>query len=404
MKKTQWIYYIIVAVLLGLYTWVQMNETAAKEEEKESFAHDRSIAYGSQVLYERLNDYFPDAEVEVWDYSPYDYLPDAYSGNSGYIFINDNIITDEYNVRELLHYVEMGNHVLLVSRRMPFFLTDTFGISINYGFAEDVDSTALNFLHPAYKNGAKLNIPRDFVYAYMKFEENDSLQRSALAQNFKQEINMVKINYGEGTLILSTLPKLFTNYHLLYEDNYRYANYAFSFLPKDLETIYWDNYFKIEQEEARERDRDPLRYVLSQEALKWALRIAIALGFLFVLFQSKRKQRIIPLVKPLPNASLDFIDTIGRLYYQQGEHGKLANKLIKLWKDHIWHQYRLRADLFTDDFMWQLSGKSGVPKEQIKNLCHEIDKIQRQQVLNANELINFHTELASFYKQSKQES
>ena len=58
------------------------------------------------------------------------------------------------------------------------------------------------------------------------------------------------------------------------------------------------------------------RQILQSQALKWAFYMTLISLILFVIFRGKRTQRIIPVIDPLKNATLDFTKTIGDLYYQ----------------------------------------------------------------------------------------
>ena len=71
------------------------------------------------------------------------------------------------------------------------------------------------------------------------------------------------------------------------------------------------------------------RYIFTQPALTWAYYLVL-IGLLFyALFAGKRTQRVIPVVEPPRNTSLEFAQTVGRLYFQQGDHDNLARKKIQ---------------------------------------------------------------------------
>ena len=82
-----------------------------------------------------------------------------------------------------------------------------------------------------------------------------------------------------------------------------------------------------------------MRYILSQPALKWAWYIFL-IGMLdFYIFNAKRKQRIVPIIKPLANTTVDFTKTIGNLYYQEGDHGNIIDKKIIYFLEKIRNEY-----------------------------------------------------------------
>ena len=56
--------------------------------------------------------------------------------------------------------------------------------------------------------------------------------------------------------------------------------------------------------------------------------IALLSIILFIFFNAKRRQRIIPIIEPLVNSTVDFTKTIGNLYFQQNNNADLINKKI----------------------------------------------------------------------------
>ena len=138
--------------------------------------------------------------------------------------------------------------------------------------------------------------------------------------------NFARIKYGKGQLLLHTTPIAFSNFHLLREQNVEYAGRVFSHLVEG--PIYWDNYSNVSLALARRmndlayynpyktfNDEGPLQYILSQPALAWTWYLGLTLALLYLLFRAKRKQRVIPVLEPNHNTSLEFISTIGRLVF-----------------------------------------------------------------------------------------
>lgn len=72
----------------------------------------------------------------------------------------------------------------------------------------------------------------------------------------------------------------------------------------------------------------PLRYIMSQPPLKSAWFLGLFGILIFMIFNAKRKQRIVPIIKPLENLTVDFTKTIGNLYYQEGDHTNIIDKKI----------------------------------------------------------------------------
>jgi hypothetical protein len=127
-------------------------------------------------------------------------------------------------------------------------------------------------------------------------------------------------------------PVAFTNYNLLKEDRYRYTENVLSYIPKG--NIYW--YTKGQNNE--NISESPLRYILSQPALKWAWYLFLIGMLIFMIFNAKRKQRIVPILL-LANSTIDFTKTIGNLYYQEGDHTNIIDKKIIYFLEKIRTEY-----------------------------------------------------------------
>jgi hypothetical protein len=69
-----------------------------------------------------------------------------------------------------------------------------------------------------------------------------------------------------------------------------------------------------------------LRFILSNPALKYAWWVLLGGLALFIFFNAKRKQRIVPIVEPLKNNSVDFVKSIGNLYLQEGDFHDMMSK------------------------------------------------------------------------------
>ena len=81
----------------------------------------------------------------------------------------------------------------------------------------------------------------------------------------------------------------------------------------------WDVFENDQGEGDGESSDSAWSYIMKQESLRWGFWVLIISLLLYAIFEAKRTQRIIPVVKPLPNTTLDFTNTVGRLYFQQAD-------------------------------------------------------------------------------------
>jgi hypothetical protein len=140
----------------------------------------------------------------------------------------------------------------------------------------------------------------------------------------------------------------------------------------------------------------PLRFILSNESLRWAYYITIVSVLVFIGFEMKRKQRIIPVIPPLENTTLEFVGTIGNLYYQSAEHKNIAEKKINFLMDQIRSKYWLNTNVLDEAFINALARKSGKAEEDVRSLMKSISAIQVKERISSEELIDLNKKIEKF--------
>ncbi|HUR12100.1 MAG TPA: hypothetical protein VM012_12050, partial [Flavitalea sp.] len=148
----------------------------------------------------------------------------------------------------------------------------------------------------------------------------------------------------------------------------------------------------------RNNDFSALGWVMKQRGLREAVWLIMALLVFVYLFESKRKQRIIPVIAPLRNTSLEFVKTIGRLYYQRRDNRNLAIKLKAHFLDQVRMKYNLQTNLLNDDFVKRLAYKSGYPEQAVHQVVDAFKLAEKKQTINEEELMELNDLLENFNK------
>jgi hypothetical protein len=143
-----------------------------------------------------------------------------------------------------------------------------------------------------------------------------------------------------------------------------------------------------------------MRYILSQPSLKLAYYIALFSVILFVIFQGKRNQRIIPIIKPLTNTTTEFIRTVSNLYYKQKNHKSIAEKKIVYFLDYVRSKYALRTNELNLELINILSEKSLVDKDIISDIFSLIKAINKAIDIQPNTLLELNKLIEKFYSQT----
>ncbi len=357
-----------------------------------SFSNEDKIPNGSYILYKILPEIFPENKITSVYYPAYNNLYELDYTNSGYIFLNDEFSPDELDSRELLKYVGKGNYVFASANYLRGKLFDSIKVNTSIIFTNS-DSAEINFYPDSLKKERAYQIKKSQFEFY--FNEYDTLNSVVLGVNKDNKANFIRTSLGDGYFYLSTMPEAFTNFTLLDSINSDYAYKALSYLPSTLE-ILWDEYYKLNKSMVR----TPLKYILSRESLKWAYYILIFSIIIYIIFQGKRKQRVIPVIAPLRNTTLEFVKIIGKLYFQQKDHKNIAQKKINFFLDYLRSRYFIKTDELNPETIEKISLKSGIDKNEVKSIFNYINYVDISKKIKEDELRKINFLIESFYKKA----
>jgi hypothetical protein len=171
--------------------------------------------------------------------------------------------------------------------------------------------------------------------------------------------------------------------------------------------VRWDDYFRYhtagsEQGSGGSGQSKGLfgagSWLSKQPALAEAMWLLLILMLIIYLFESKRKQRIIPVIQPLTNASVDFVKTIGRLYFQRRDNKNLAQKMTVHFQDHVRSKYGIRLSLNDPEFEKRLAWKTGYEPKALNELLYYMNMLQDEPEVSENGLLELNRKLEHFYK------
>ena len=128
--------------------------------------------------------------------------------------------------------------------------------------------------------------------------------------------------------------------------------------------------------------------------------LALACLALFAVFTGKRRQLIIPVINPPKNASLEFVKTIGNMYYRKGDHANMAGKLVQ----HFWFYVRERFGIASgqvkeDELLGIVALKTGMTEEDFRALQYQISDLDGK--WTANRLMDLNSKLEDFYERTR---
>ena len=350
---------------------------------KPTYQNDDKIPFGTQALFELMPDAWQKTAIKTVRLPVYNFLTEAeLPTRSNYMFVCHDFNADGNDLKKLLPYVSRGNNVFISAYVLPDSLSTLLGFRAEEKNQLKADSTLRqNFVNPQLKKAGGYNFFHDDGRNFLTIKKPKNV--TVLGRNARNEPIFIRVQYGKGQFFIHNLPLAFTNYYVLDKKTSDYAFKALSYLPA-LPT-YWDEY----QNQGRfdEDQQSIFRYIRSQPALNWAYYL-VAFGLLFyATFAGKRTQRIIPVVEPPKNTSLDFVKTVGQMYFQQGDHDNLARKKIQYFLADIRDQYGLNTTVLDKEFIETLSRKSGASKDETDELVRLLRNAQKSISLSEYDLL-----------------
>ena len=400
----------IVALFICFVTLILLQELAPKPIDwKLSYLKKDNIPFGTSALSKTLTTLFPSQIITTIDAPIYNSLKSKELDKCNYIFINQSFEPDKLDTRELLKFVEKGNRVFVAANYFSGKLADTLKIKTDdyFDIKTDVvkdsnlisnlykphDTARINFVNPSLKNKQDYVFQKGIANTY--FVKFDTSKTIVLGKNANQKINFIEIRQGKGSIYLSTVPETFTNYHFVSLSNNDYACKALSYLP--IQQTLWDEYYKV----GNGKQESPLKVLFNNPALLTAYYVLLLTTILFMLIEIKRKQRIIPVIEPLRNTTLDFVEIVGTLYFQKGNHKNIADKKILYFLDYIRSTFQVRTNLFDGDFIHRIINLSGIEKNKVIDLFNLISDMSYKQEVNQAELHKLNSMIEMFYKENK---
>ncbi len=424
MKRTTVIIILLVIVVIGLI--VLEASQPQPLDWTQSYLKDDKRPNGTWVMHQQLDELMPGTKVQPLEKSidqwherlTYEHLG-LYEGslakdsatqvNLNYIYFHKYDDFAQRGTQYLLDIVGGGANVFMITNSLTYALKDTLGIDIGidekdiipYEFQDDPEYVR-NFqnretaIELTQKPGSEpVTYKRFTVPNFFKYVDEDE-GWEVLAKNAEGEPVLIRNRMGKGQLIMSSTPGLFTNFNMLIDERAEQAFAMLSYLP--VQQTYYDVYYR----DPRQQSTSRLRVVLDDPALKWAYYTGLIALVLAVIFFGKRRQRLIPVIYPPENTSMQYAETLGRLYYQHSDHKNIADKRIDNFLADIRTRFYLRTNNLDEEFMKRLHNKTGFDGAKLAELIQLIKQVSYQAEIEEDTLIKLNQLIEDFYAHTRE--
>jgi hypothetical protein len=385
-----WKYILYIALAIGAFLLLKLLSPKQHNWTVTYAAEDKN-PFGGYAMNLLIRTVFPDGQLRHSYKTLYE-LKDSAQQGSNILVVASKFSPGDEDTEALLDHVYKGGNAFISTEYLNGKLADTLKLITEFPFGDVLsknDSTTVHLI------GTGFDTTRTYAFKAANIGTSirnfDTTRTSIIAVNEHKEPVTIRMKWGEGNFIINSTPMIFTNIYLLADENSDFASKQLSYLPNA--ELIWTEYYQ----RGRREISTPLRFVLLNEPLSWAYYITLISLAVFMVFEMKRRQRIIPVIPPLPNTTLEFVATIGDLYYQNGDHKNIAEKKVNYFLEQVRSKYALATNQLDREFAAALSRKAGKGDKEMQELVQLIVQTKNSPGLSTEALIDLNAKLEAFY-------
>jgi hypothetical protein len=406
--------YLLAIVLTGAIVLLFITGRSDRNRQfndRVTLRRQDKIPYATYVAFRNLPELFPGARVLVSKKEPgYWDSVSVYDKQQAFICITDRFGADESEMNKLLAFARSGNDVFISARYISsvadeFLQCGSSATEYLYSTGDNTEKTRFTLNTPPFTDTVHYTYPGRTFYSY--FSHVDTTTTQVLGFDDSGRPDFIRLSTGKGHFYIHLEPLAFSNYFLLHEQNIGYYEKALSVISPDVTKIVWDEYYLNKAADYNPPKKkgwmSVLMSVRNQDGnypFRAAFWLLMGILILYVLMEMRRRQRLIPVIKKPLNDSLDFVKTIGRLYYDRSDHRNLCRKMSAYFLEFVRSSYKLPTGLLNEDFIRMLHYKSGVPEKEVADIVTFIKYLEQGESVNEKQLASFHKRLESFYQKA----
>lgn len=363
MSKTFKIYGFVLFAILLLLGVLELSKKPAVNWRK-NFDPAQKSPFGLFVFAEEANTVFNGKLIKEKK-SPFDYYSENKNpGPHNILIVQRDIDTESW--KKIHQQVAAGASVFYATTDYPRYLKDSLsfvtGLS-GFGQKSTLKLTDRKFL------GESLYLDKfpDFG-GFTSFSKQHEILGTGSDEEGSFGVNFIKVAKGKGAFYLHSEPLFLTNYYLLKTPgSSEYLQKTLGYLP-DQKTVWFIG------GGGEDIAGNELSFILSKPSLRYAWWLFLAGLLIFVIFNFKRKQRKIPIIEPKRNKSVEFVQSVGNLYLQEGDFHDMMAKKAQYFLHHVRLDLQIDTAELNDEFIGKLQVKTGKDRNKIQEAVDLIKK------------------------------
>jgi len=375
---------------IAVFTLVLISACQRPTDWYPYYESEHKEAYGTKVFQEQLENIFPSATTEIVKERTDELLTNQAYELSTYMYVNPYFYPDSAEYKQLERFAISDNALFIVTSDDNAQCLKDHDITL----AQKEDSvfrftlTKLDVLDQEYELASRTSSVNYFktIPSYASVIGTVTVGDSTFP-------NFIAIRLGgyNNKLYLHAQPDVYSNYHMLKDQDGLYALNTLSYLKYNTYFL-WDGYGTQRRYTTPPSDGDTeglLRYVFGSKSLTYALITLAALLLLFFGFNYKRITRAIPILRPERNNSIDFMKMVSNLFVAEENQIAVAKYRANFILDRIKEKYFLDTAEINEDFRKALATKTQVEEQQLRSFVAQLNKIKNSNYLDKAGFIRF---------------
>ncbi len=356
---------------------------------QQTFDYEDEKPMGLFVFKELVTRYFDGVDYEIQEE-----YKDTSAINGLYIYGKDSY--NSISIDSVINIIDKGNDVFIFSEFVPYAINDTID---NYYTSDYQFSDTLSF---NFKNDS-LAFDSALIYQFVDHDfeiHNQTYHILSPSYNESDEFHLVSANdslllyisipFENGNLYYHMLPQLFFNHSYRQPQMFEYTEKVLSYL--DPEYIVFLNTLSIKERQPTEH---PLQFIMSSPPLKAAYYLFILGLFLYAVFGGKRRQKVIPITDKNENTSLEYIETVSQLFYQQNQHEKLVSHMKSIFYHKMEQKYFIKKD--NPNYLEILTKKSKISKTDLQYILDRFRNLDENYSFHADQMVSLNKRIEQVY-------
>lgn len=299
--------------------------------------------------------------------------------NATFIFIGDSIGLLDEELKQLLDKSAKGSRVLFSSNELGSNIMDTLfsiyrtGFYFNESATYRFDGKKTSF-YGRYQNDTVPIAWNGYKELVPNIGQLDELVRHQRLSTF------IRLKQNNSEIFLQSNPEPFTNYQLKHKDGFEHANFVIDQLPKDapiyfvsVAQVHFKSDDEVEDFEGTESDQNLLELILSNRILLNTMVLVLLGAIVFVVFRSKRRRAVIPIIQKQQGVTKTFVETIASIFLNKQNPNSVLQIQRKNFYDTVIRYYYIDLQRNNElETLNLLAEKTGYPLEKIQKLLKEL--------------------------------